>query len=160
MPDGPADTLPQDRNVERNDSPATVSRQTVVTGSDGLATSIAASLADRGHTVRLLAPRPDVLDRLPKELLQWGRIVARTGDAASHRDLRRAAIGDADVLLALSESDTENALVAQLAKHIYHVPTVVCRIDDPTAQAMYADLGLGAVSGTALVTRAVLEACE
>ena len=85
--------------------------------------------------------------------------MARTGDATRHRDLRRAAIGDADVFLALSDSDTENALVGQLAKHIYHVPTVVCRIDDPAAQAMYADLGLDAVSGTALVTRAVLEAC-
>ena len=145
--------------MERHDSPATASKQTVVTGSDGLAASIAAALADRGHSVSLLAPRPDIVDRLPQELVQWGRIVARTGHATRHRDLRRAAIGDADVFLALSESDTENALVGQLAKHIYHVPTVVCRIDDPAAQAMYADLGLDAVSGTALVTRAVLEAC-
>ena len=145
--------------MQRNDSTITASRQTVVTGADGLATSIAAALADRGHAVSLLAPRPDVADRLPKELLRRGRIVARTGDATSHRDLRRAAIGDADVFLALSDSDSENALVAQLAKHVYRVPTVICRIDDPTAQGMYADLGLDAVSGTALVTRAVLEAC-
>ena len=146
--------------MQRHDSPVTASRQTVVTGADSLATSIAAALADRGHTVNLLVPRPDVIDQLPKELLQWGRIVARTGHATRHRDLRRAAIGDADVFLALSDSDTENALVGQLAKHIYHVPTVICRIDDPTAQAMYADLGLDAVSGTALVTRAVLAACD
>ncbi len=145
--------------MERRDSLITASRQTVITGSDGLAMSIAAALADRGHTVSFLVPRPEVIDRLPKELLQWGRIVARTGDATKHRDLRRAAIQDADVVLALSDSDGENALVGQLAKHVYRVPTVVCRIDDPTAKEMYAGLGLDAVSGTALVTRAVLEAC-
>ena len=159
MPEGPADISPQDLNLERRDSPVTASRQTVITGSDGLATSIAAALADRGHAVSLLVPRPEVIDRLPKELLQWGRIVARAGDATKHRDLRRAAIQDADVVLALSDSDSENALVGQLAKHVYRVPTVVCRIDDPTAKEMYAGLGLDAVSGTALVTRAVLEAC-
>ncbi len=146
--------------MQRHDSPVTASRQTVVTGADSLATAIAAALADRGHTVNLLVPRPEVIDQLPKELLQWGRIVARTGYPTRHRDLRRAAIGDADVFMALSDSDTENALVGQLAKHIYHVPTVICRIDDPTAQAMYTDLGLNAVSGTALVTRAVLAACD
>jgi trk system potassium uptake protein TrkA len=145
--------------VERRISPVTASRQTVITGSDALATSVAAALADSGHTVSLLAPRPDLIDRLPKELLQRGRIVARAGDPTKHRDLRRAAIQDADVALALSDSDSENALVGQLAKHVYRVPTVICRIDDPTAKQMYAGLGLDAVSGTALVTRAVLEAC-
>jgi trk system potassium uptake protein TrkA len=145
--------------VERRISSVTASRQTVITGSDALATSVAAALADRGHTVSLLVPRPDVIDQLPKELIQRGRIVARPGDATKHRDLRRAAIQDADVFLALSDSDSENALVGQLAKHVYRVPTVICRIDDPTAKQMYAGLGLDAVSGTALVTRAVLEAC-
>jgi Trk K+ transport system NAD-binding subunit len=145
--------------VERRISSVTASRQTVITGSDALATSVAAALADRGHTVSLLVPRPDVIDQLPKELIQRGRIVARPGDATKHRDLRRAAIQDADVALALSDSDSENALVGQLARHVYQVPTVICRIDDPTAQEMYTGLGLDAVSGTALVTRSVLEAC-
>ena len=145
--------------MERRINPVTASRQTVITGSDGLATSVAAALADAGHTVSLLVPSPDVIDRLPKELLQWGKIVARAGHATRQRDLRRAAIQDADVFLALSDSDSENALVGQLAKHVYRVPAVICRIDDPTAKEMYIELGLDAVSGTALVTQAVLEAC-
>ena len=144
--------------MERRISQLAASSLTVVTGSDGLATSVAAALADRGHSVSLLVPRADVADGLPKEPRR-GRVVARTGDAALHRDLRRAALPDADVVLALSDSDSQNALVAQLAKHVYRVPVVICRVDDPTAQEMYAGLGIEAVSGTALVTRAVLEAC-
>ena len=145
--------------MERRISEVTASSQTVITGTDGLATSVAAALADKGHTVSLLVPRPEVVDRLPRELLQRGRIVAKTGDATLHRDLRRAAMPDADVVLALSGSDSQNALVGQLAKHVYHVPTVICRIEDPTAQRMYTELGLEAVSGTSLMTQAVLEAC-
>jgi trk system potassium uptake protein TrkA len=136
----------------------TAPRQTVVTSCGGLGATVAAALAEKGHVVTVLDPRSEAFDRLPRDLVQQERIIAVVGDAKRHEDLRRASVRDADAVMALSSNDSENALVGQLAKHVYHVPTVVCRIDDPTMQGMYTRLGLDAISGTALVARAVLEA--
>ncbi len=144
--------------MQRTFGPVTTPKQTVVTSCDGLGATVAAALAEKGHTVTVLDPHSEAFGRLPTELVQQQRIIARVGNATSHDDLRRASIRDADAVMALSSSDSENALVGQLAKHVYHVPTVVCRVDDPTMLGMYTRLGLDAISGTALVARAVLEA--
>lgn len=144
--------------MQRPSGPVTAPKQTVITGCDGLGATVAAALAEKGYVVTVLDPRPEAFDRLPRDLVQQDRIIVVVGDATRHEDLRRASVRDAGAFMALSGSDSENALVGQLAKHVYHVPTVVCRIDDPTMQGMYTRLGLDAISGTALVARAVLEA--
>jgi Trk K+ transport system NAD-binding subunit len=47
-----------------------------------------------------------------------------------------------------------------MAKHIFRVPVVICRIEDPTKQQMYAELDLAAVSSSALVTQMIVEAAN
>ena len=144
--------------MQRADSTVTSSKQTVIMSCGVLGASIAAALAERGHTVTILDPRAQAFDRLPRDPVDEGRIVPIIGDGTRHEDLHRASLRDADTFLALSNVDTKNALAAQLAKHVYHVPKVFCRIDDPTIEEMYTRLGIDAISGTALVAQAVLEA--
>ena len=59
------------------------------------------------------------------------------------------------MFMALSGVDTLNALTGQMAKHLFQVPTVVCRIDDPTLQEMYEELGIVAISATSLFVRMI-----
>ncbi len=47
-----------------------------------------------------------------------------------------------EVFLAISDRDHQNVLVAQIAKHIFNVGIVICRLESPQLQQLYAGLGL------------------
>ena len=55
-----------------------------------------------------------------------------------------------ELFLALSDDDHRNALVAQVAQHIYNVPTVICRLENPQLQQLYSGLGLKVIGSSIL----------
>ena len=136
------------------------SSRMVLVGCGGLGASVATTLSEQGHTLHILSTDRDAFDRLPAGPISDGHIVPIIGDGTLQSDLLKAAVQDADVFMGLSDSDSENALSAQMAKLIYRVPLVICRIDDPTKQEMYNQLGLVAVSATTLVTNVVVDAAR
>mgnify|MGYP002174304798 CR=1 FL=1 len=133
------------------------SKRMVIVGCGGLGASVATTLSEAGHTLHILNPEREAFDRLPAGPIADGHIVPLIGGGRLQRDLLNAAVQDADVFMALTDSDSENALAAQMAKLIYRVPLVICRIDDPTIQGMYGGLGIVAISATALVAQMALE---
>ena len=62
--------------------------------------------------------------------------------------LRLGGIDRADAFLALSEDDHQNILASQIAKHIFNVDRVVCKLEHPPLQQLYSELGLEVVSPT------------
>ncbi len=134
------------------------SQRIVIMGCDGLGALVATSLSEREHAIHILDTRAKAFDRLPFGEVEEGRIVPVIGDGTLQQDLVRASIENADIFMALSNVDTSNALAAQMARSIYQVPVVICRIDDPTMQSMYNELGLVAISATTLAAQMVVEA--
>ena len=134
------------------------SKRVVIMGCDGLGASVAATLSEQGHELHILNTDREGFDRLPASAIADGHIVPIVGDATLHSDLVKASIQDADVFMALTNLDARNALASQMAKLIYRVPMVICRVDDVSKQEMYSKLGLKAVSATTLVSQAVVEA--
>ena len=132
-------------------------KRIVVVGCGSLGSSIAVSLAERGHAVAVLDPNPKSFEFLPHGMVDGGQIVTIPGDGTREDDLARASVGNADVLIAVSGQDARNALTAQMAQRMYAVPMVICRIDDPQKREVYAGLGLVVVSATDAVANAVLE---
>ena len=128
----------------------------VLMGCGELGASIATSLSEQGHTVHVLDLHAEHFDRLPPGQIENGHIVPIIGDGTLQQDQMRASVPDADVFMALSDEDADNALASQMTKNLYEVPTVICRIDDPTMQEMYKDLDLVAISGRTLVTEMVI----
>ena len=59
--------------------------------------------------------------------------------------LQAGGIDTTDIFLALSSDDHQNALVAQIALHIFNVPKVVCHLNDPQLQILYSGLGMDVV---------------
>ena len=108
--------------------------------------------------MHILDPRVEAFDRLPPGAIADGQIVPIAGNGTLQQDLLRASLQDADVFIALTGVDTRNALASQMAKHLYQVPTVICRVDDPTIQSMYNDLGIVAISATTFVSDLVVKA--
>jgi len=129
-------------------------------GCGGLAAAIAITLSDQGHIVHILDRRQESFDRLPPGKTQAGEIVPIVGDGTLQQDLLKASIQDADVFIALSETDTRNALAAQVTSRIFQVPVVVSRIDDPAIQAMYNDQGIVAIGVATLMTEMAVRAAN
>ena len=127
-------------------------------GCGALGATVASVLTDGGVSFQVLDTRADAFDRLPTGLIEDGRVVPLVGDGTNERDLAKAAVQEATVFMALSGSDTKNALAAQIAKQVFGVPTVICRIDDPSKGAVYEDMGIVTVSATTLVADMVVEA--
>ena len=62
--------------------------------------------------------------------------------------LRLGGIDRADAFLALSEDDHQNILASQIAKHIFNVDRVVCKLEHPALQQLYSELELEVISPT------------
>ena len=136
------------------------SKRMVIMGCGALGASVASILTDKGILLQVLDTSADAFDRLPTGLVEDRRIVPLVGDGTNEKDLLKAAIQEAAVFMALSGSDTKNALAAQIAKQIFDVPTVICRIDDPSKGDIYEDMGIVCVSATTLVEDMVIEAAD
>jgi trk system potassium uptake protein TrkA len=85
---------------------------------------------------------------------------ALIGNGIDEEVLRRAGIEEADIFVALTQGDNRNVMAAQIAKHIFNVPRVMCRIYDPLRQELYDTLGLEAFSPTTIFARLVKEKIE
>ena len=122
-------------------------------GCGGVGTLVAETLSHVGHDVVVLDSNPESFRRLPEDLKRK----AIVGDGTQREDLTTAGIDEAEVFVAVSSSDTANALASQMAKHVFQVDKVICRINDPANYAMYTGLGLDAVSATQVVSHLIVE---
>lgn len=111
-------------------------------GSGRVASELATLLDQEGHSVTVIDTEPSQFDRLPP--LFGGRTVL--GDATDEAFLRKSGLQSADAFIALTRDDERNAMAAQIAKHIFGVRKVVCRIYDPPREEFYKTLGLEAIS--------------
>lgn len=126
----------------------------LVMGSGEIGALVATALWQEGHLVSVIDTSPENLRRLPRGLQED----AILGDGVQEEDLRRAGVEDTDAFVAVSSEDTDNIFAAQMAKHVFQVGRVVCRIDDPARCQLYSELGLDAVSGTEAVSGLILRA--
>ena len=74
--------------------------------------------------------------------------------------LEQAGITVADVLISCANNDSMNAVIASVAKNIYHVPTVIARMYDPVRARMFEAMGIYALSVTRLEVENIVEYLE
>ncbi len=116
-----------------------------------------AALLDReGQEVTILDIDPDAFGQLPPDFK--GRSVV--GNGIDQDVLQRIGLAEADAFVAASPGDNRNVMASQIAKHIFGVPRVVCRIFDPIREELYHGLGLETISPTREVARLLKEALE
>ena len=126
----------------------------LIMGCSRVGALVATALWKEGHQVVVLDPNAESLRRLPEELQEN----ALVGDGTIEDELRRAGIESTDAFVAVSGGDSANALAAQMAKHVFHIDKVVCRINDPAHYEMYSELGLDVVSPTQLISDLIISA--
>lgn len=121
----------------------------VIMGCGRVGAQLAALLDEDGHKVAILDMEPYSFRRLPANF----QGTALVGDGTDEDSLKRAGIEEADAFVAVTQGDNRNVMAAQIAKHIFNVPKVVCRIYDPLREEMYHTLGLETISPTTVGAR-------
>jgi trk system potassium uptake protein TrkA len=117
---------------------------------------LASQLDEDGHEVTILDIDTYSFRRLPPS---FGG-TALYGNGIDAETLKKAGIEDVDVFVALTQGDNRNVMACQIAKHVYNVPRVVCRIYDPLREEMYSALGLETISPTKIFSQLLREKIE
>ena len=116
----------------------------IIMGCGRVGAQLATLLDADGHSVTILDIDAYSFRRLPPS---FGGS-ALLGNGIDEAVLQRAGIEEADVFFVLTQGDNRNIMAAQIAKHIFNVPRVICRIYDPLRQDIFATLGLESISPT------------
>jgi trk system potassium uptake protein TrkA len=128
----------------------------IIMGSGRVGAQLAGMLDAEGYQVTVLDTDTYSFRRLPPDF----KGAALVGNGVDQEALKRAGIEDADVFVAVTQGDNRNVMAAQIAKHIFNVPRVICRIYDPLRQELYQMLGLEAISPTTVFAGILKERIE
>ncbi len=123
----------------------------VIMGCSRVGARLAGMLDAEGHHVTIMDIDAYSFRRLPPNYS--GEAI--TGSGTDEDALIRAGIRESNLFVSATQGDNRNIMAAQIAKHIFHVPRVVCRIYDPIRQEMYQELGLETVGPTKIVADAL-----
>ena len=128
----------------------------LIMGCGRVGAQLAKLMDDDGHEVTVLDTDSYSFRRLPKAF----KGTALMGDGTDEDTLRRAGIEGVDAFVALTQGDNRNVMAAQIAKHIFEIPKVVCRIYDPLREELYHTLGLETFSPTTIFAQMLKEKLE
>ncbi len=110
----------------------------IIMGCGRLGAHLARQLDREGHEVTVIDRTSEAFARLGADF--QGTMVLGVG--IDEDVMRRAGIEDADAFIAVSNGDNTNAMAAEIAKLVFHVPRVIARLYDPVREETYHALGL------------------
>ena len=114
----------------------------LILGCGRLTTTLVPDLAGNGTEITILSRDRECLESVSDIP---GVEVVLTIEPNMQDYLQLAGVDTTDIFLALSDDDHRNALTAQIARYIFKVPKVICHLDNPQLQILYAGLGLDVV---------------
>jgi trk system potassium uptake protein TrkA len=125
----------------------------LIMGSGRLGARIATLLDAAGHNVTVLDINPSSFRRLP-EGFRGSRAIGNGMDGPA---LERAGIQSMDAFMAVTQGDNRNYFASMMAREIYHVPRVLCRIYDPVREQIFRELGLETFSPTSIGAKIMVD---
>ena len=128
----------------------------IIMGCGRVGAQLAALLDADGHSITVVDNDANSFRRLPAG---FGG-TALLGNGIDAEVLKRAGIEEADAFVVVTQGDNRNVMAAQMAKHIFNVPRVLCRIYDPLRRDLYSTLGLEAISPTTIFAQILKEKLE
>ncbi|HSB82482.1 MAG TPA: TrkA family potassium uptake protein [Candidatus Methylomirabilis sp.] len=105
----------------------------VVVGGGRGGSYLAQDLQAQGYQVKVVDRRPEVVARLRQEI--EGEVIC--GDGCSPEILEQVGTPKADLVVAMTHNDEDNLVVCRLAKHHFHVPRVITRVNNPRNEWLY-----------------------
>jgi len=118
----------------------------VVAGLSRLGARIAGMLYDAGYHVTVVDLDGESFRKLPEHFSGF----QIEGDATDLETLQRLGLRGASVLVAVTEDDNRNSLIAQIGRQIFNVEHIFLRLDDPEKEKLIAGLNVSVISPTKL----------
>jgi len=128
----------------------------LIMGCGRVGAQLAILLDKEGHQVTVLDTKSYSFRWLPADFSG----TALLGHGLDEVALQKAGIENADVFVAVTQGDNRNIMACQIAKHIFNVPKVVCRIYDPLRRDLFSTLGLESISPTTVFAQMLKERVE
>ena len=113
--------------------------QILLMGSSNFAIDIIKFLSETQHLVSYITTNNSLEENLHGLV---DSVIHASPKDSLMEDLRRSNIDSADAFIALSDNDNINTMAAQIAKHIYRVPRVLCLVNNLNRRDTYVNLGL------------------
>lgn len=110
----------------------------IIVGCGSLGSHLASELSKEGQDVAVIDKTESAFKDLSVEYSGF----QIEGDATEADVLTTARIQDADVVIACTENDSVNLMIAQIAKKIYKVPVVKAQVFNPAREDIYKELGI------------------
>ena len=130
----------------------------LVYGCGELASGAVREMASRGGSqITVLGDERSQLERLSN--VEGVRAVL-LAEPVMHDYFMEAGISQTEAFLALSTDDHENLLAAQIAEKMFRVPRVVCHVENPQLQVLYASQGLNVLSYSVGILQDIRHAIE
>lgn len=114
----------------------------IVVGCGRVGSALAQRLSDDGWVVTVIELNEENLVRLGPD---WRHPLV-LGHGMDAKVLEEAGIADAEVVIAATDGDNTNLVIAQVATKRYAVRHVAARIQDPARAEAYADRGFEIIS--------------
>lgn len=126
----------------------------VILGCGRVGATLATQLDQAGHSVTIIDTSNDAFQRLSPKF-RGEKVI---GNGMQEDVLKRAGIEKADAFAAVTNGDNRNIMASQIAKEIFKIKKVVCRIYDPLRQRTFSDLGLETICPTTLIADSLFDA--
>jgi trk system potassium uptake protein TrkA len=105
----------------------------VIVGGGRGGSYLAQDLQAQGYQVKVVDRRPDVVAKLRQEI--DGEVLC--GDGCSPQILEQVGTAKAKLVVAMLHADEDNLVVCRLAKHQFHAPRVIARVNNPRNEWLY-----------------------
>lgn len=123
----------------------------VIVGCGRLGANLASALSDDGGNVLIMDKTRDSFRRLSASF--GGLSVEANGtDLAA---LKEAQLQNASTVIAVTNNDNTNIMVAQIARHLFHVDNVIARLFDPERESVYQEFGIKTICPAVLSVKEI-----
>jgi trk system potassium uptake protein TrkA len=116
----------------------------IIVGCGRLGSYLANNLSGSGHSVVVIDKEETAFDSLSSAYSGF-RI---TGDATEFDVLKQVKMDKADLVIATTQEDNLNLMIAQIAKNLFNVPKVMARVLDPNREKIYRDFDIETICPT------------
>ncbi len=124
---------------------------TVIIGCGRLGANLANTLSNEGENVLIMDENKDSFRRLASN---FGGLSV-VGNGTDFDMLREAQIQQASAVIAVTNDDNTNIMIAQIARDMFHVNRVIARLYDPECETVYQEFGIDTICPSVLSAKEI-----